>query len=268
METRYFRDPIEYFTDPIESVTKEARQAEVKALFRETTKFNDEGRYEVLLPWKENHPSLQDNRDATERRLRLLTKKLQQEDLFEEYNTVFNNWLSGGIIEKVPANDIANKGYYLLHRHVVKEGSTTKIRPVFDASAKTKDSPSLNQCLETGPNLMELIPALLHRFREKRIGVSADITKGFLQLSITPSDRDVLRFLWWDAQRKVEIYRHRRVVFGVSSSPFLLGATIELHIKQNLNVTNSINRKLVCEKLAKSFYVNDCVTSIDSYNEF
>jgi len=115
---------------------------------------------------------------------------------------------------------------------------------------------------------MELVPALLHRFREKRIGVSADITKAFLQLSITLSDRDILRFLWWDAQGKVEIYRHRRVVFGVSSSPFLLGATIELHIERNLNVTDSINRKLIYEKLAKSFYVDDCVTSINSYDEF
>ena len=45
-------------TDPIESVTKEARQAEIKTSFQETTKIDNEGRYEVLLPWKENHPSL------------------------------------------------------------------------------------------------------------------------------------------------------------------------------------------------------------------
>jgi len=37
-------------TDPIESKTKEARQAEVKTLFRNTTKINSEKRYEVLLP--------------------------------------------------------------------------------------------------------------------------------------------------------------------------------------------------------------------------
>ena len=45
-------------TDPIESVTKEARQAEIKTSFQETTKIDNEGRYEVLLPWKENHPAL------------------------------------------------------------------------------------------------------------------------------------------------------------------------------------------------------------------
>jgi len=185
-------------TDPIESKTKEARQAEVKTLFRNTTKINSEKRYEVLLPWKENHPILQDNREVAEKRLKSTTKKLYQENLYEEYETVFNNWLSGGIIEKVPESEVRSEGYYLPHRHVVKEGSTTRIRPVFNASAKMKDSSSLNQCLETGPNLLELIPAMLHRFRERKIGVSADIAKAFLQISISQSDRDVLRFLWWE----------------------------------------------------------------------
>lgn len=44
--------------DPIETKTKEARQAEVKAWFQDSTKLNEDGRYEVLLPWKENHPLL------------------------------------------------------------------------------------------------------------------------------------------------------------------------------------------------------------------
>lgn len=151
---------------------------------------------------------------------------------------------------------------------VVKNNSTTRIRPVFDASARSKDSPSLNQCLETGPNLIELIPAMLHRFRERKIGVSADNEKAFLQISVAPSDRNVLRFLWWDAQGEIENYRHRRVVFGVPSSPFLLGATIEYHISKHLNLTNCPNEESILKKLEKSFYVDDCVTSVDSYKEF
>lgn len=256
-------------TDPMETVTKEARQVAVKELFRDTTSINHEGRYEVLLPWKENHPLLQDNRDVAEKRLKSVTKKLQQEQLYEDYAAVFTHWLAEGIIEEVPANEITNRGYYLPHRHVVKEGSTTRIRPVFDASAKTRDSPSLNQCLETGTNLIELIPAMLHRFREKRIGVSADIAKAFLQISIAAPDRDVLKFLWWDAQQEsIRIFRHRRLVFGVSSSPFLLGATIELHIERMLDSADWPTRRSTCEKLAKSFYVDDCITSVDSLIDF
>ena len=62
-------------TDPIENVTKEARQAEIKTSFQETTKIDNEGRYEVLLPWKENHPPLRDNRDVAEKKLKEITTR-------------------------------------------------------------------------------------------------------------------------------------------------------------------------------------------------
>ncbi|KMQ85547.1 retrotransposon domain containing protein [Lasius niger] len=251
-------------TDPIESVTKEARQAEIRTLFQDTTKVISDKRYEVFLPWKDNHPPLPDNRVIAEKRLKIVTKRLQEENLFDDYDAIINKWLAEEIIEKVPAHQVNETGYYLPHRPVIKEGSTTRIRPVFDASAKTKDSPSLNQCLETGPNLIELIPTMLHRFRERKIGVTADIARAFLQINISPSDRNVLRFLWWNTDGKLETYRHRRVVFEVTSSPFLLGATIELHIKRALNSTDVPCNKLVYTKLMKSFYVDDCITSLDS----
>ncbi|XP_011068817.1 PREDICTED: uncharacterized protein LOC105154792 [Acromyrmex echinatior] len=202
-------------TDPIESVTKEAHQAEIKTSFQETMKIDNEGRYEVLLPWKENHPPLRDNRDVAEEKLKGVIKRLSQ------------------IIEKIPVLEVDQESYYLPHRPVVKKEGTTKIYPVFDASAKLKES--LDQYLENEPNFIELIPALLHRFRERKIGITADIAKAFLQIGVSPSDRDVLRFLW-NVDGEIEIYRYRR--------------------------------KAVYEKLAKSFYVDDCVTSVNSYSDF
>lgn len=109
-------------------------------MFQETTKINNDGRYEVLLPWKDDHPPLQDNRDVAEQRLKIVTKKLHQADLYNEYDAIFKSWLAEGIIEEVQGLEV--KSYYLPHRPVIKEGSTIRIRPVFDASARTKDSPS------------------------------------------------------------------------------------------------------------------------------
>lgn len=254
-------------TDPIETISKKTQEEEIKDLFQSTTRKNNEGRYEVLLPWKKNHSPLTDNRDLAERRLKSVTKKLQQGDLFEEYDAIFCTWLAQGIIEKAPTDQIITQGYYLPHRPVIKEGSTTRIRPVFDASAGTKDLMSLNQCLETGPNLIELIPTMLHRFRERRIGVTADIAKAFLQISIRPADRDVLRFLWWNTKGEMEVFRHCRVVFGVTSSPFLLGATIELHLQQAVKSAHSSSKRRIYEHLSRAFYVDDCVTSVESQAE-
>ncbi|GFV21854.1 integrase catalytic domain-containing protein [Trichonephila clavipes] len=70
-----------------------------------------------------------------------------------------------------------------------------KIRPVFDASARDKSQPFLNDCLNRGP-LIELIPDIIDRFRLYPIGLSSDIEKAFLQLSIIPEHRDYLRFFF------------------------------------------------------------------------
>lgn len=60
-----------------------------------------------------------------------------------------------GIIEKVPEEEYDKEDVsYLPHHPVFNEKSlTTPIRPVFDASTKSKGSPSLNDCLEKGQNL-------------------------------------------------------------------------------------------------------------------
>ncbi|GFW69942.1 DUF1758 domain-containing protein [Trichonephila clavipes] len=99
-----------------------------------------------------------------------------------DYEEVFNEWENEDIIEKVESHQEIDEEHYLPHRPVFKENSTTKVRPVFDGSAKEKNSPSINDCLEKGPNLIELIPSLINRFRFGKFGVIADIKKAFLQI--------------------------------------------------------------------------------------
>ncbi|GFU44975.1 uncharacterized protein TNCV_4234931 [Trichonephila clavipes] len=126
---------------------------------------------------------------------------------------------------------------------------------------KNQGSPSLNDCLSTGPNLIEIIPTILNRFRRNYNGVTSDIEKAFLQISIREKDRDYLRFLWLgkDDLERVEEYRHRRVVFGLTCSPYILAATLQYHltkVEENLSYTSEI--------LKTTFYVDNCVTSLDS----
>ncbi|GFU34863.1 integrase catalytic domain-containing protein [Trichonephila clavipes] len=72
-----------------------------------------------------------------------------------------------GIIEKIAQEEPKNVGkfHYLPHRPVFKENSTTEIRSVFDVSAHPGKSCSLNDYVEKGANLIEMIPAILNRFR-------------------------------------------------------------------------------------------------------
>ena len=64
-----------------------------------------------------------------------------------------------------------------------------------------------------------------------------DIQKAFHQIHLDPSDRDAQRVLWYDDLKKgsVKEYRFTRVIFGATSSPYILGATIEKHIEDHAN---------------------------------
>ena len=225
--------------DPDQKKSITQKDNEVKQKFLETVKINHEGRFEVELPWVDDHPELPDNFEIAKARLENTMRKLKNENYLEDYEEVFENWIDEGIIELVPDEELNDKGHYLPHRHVIKEGSTTLVRPVFDGSASQKDKPSLNHCLEKGPNLIELIPTINSRFRKRKIGVIADIKAAFLQISIAPKDRNFLRFLW-HYKGFLRVFGHERVVFGVSCSPFLLMAVIELL----LDMTKKGNLKL------------------------
>jgi len=102
----------------------------------------------------QNHPTINDNRELAYKRLIATTKKLRAKGLFNEYDAAFDEWKAESIIEEVPS-EMNNWDHYLPHQHVVKERSITRIRPVFDASAKDRNFLSLNQCLERGPNFIE-----------------------------------------------------------------------------------------------------------------
>lgn len=251
--------------DPAEKKSKSEIDLQTKEHFLETVTINKEGRYEVCLPWSDDKSPLPDNLNLAKKRLDYTTSKLIGMNMYEKYENVLLDWLDAGIIEDVPKNEVSSYGNYLPHRAVIKLSSnTTPIRPVFDASARLANYPSLNQCLECGPNLMELIPDILLRFREKEFGVIADIRKAFLQISIRKEDRDFLRFLWWEnmEERKLRVFRHARVVFGVKCSPFLLASVIEYHIKKCEGFEESFKKKLL-----KSFYVDNVVTSVDNKSQ-
>ena len=63
------------------------------------------------------------------------------------------------------------------------------MRPVFDASAKTKDGKSLNDHLHPGPSLLHDIFDIIIRGCFKKILIIADIRQAFLNIEITEEHR-------------------------------------------------------------------------------
>ena len=237
--------------------------------FRKTT-VRDQGRYAIKWPWKDDlsRDKLPNNYGLALGRMKSLGKRLAAEPtLLTSYDKVIQQQIDKGVIEEVVPDSTKNKVHYLPHHPVVTPGKSTKVRIVYDASAKSsKTSPSLNDCLYRGPVILPDLCGLLMRFRLKPIVVCADVEKAFLQIAIQPSDRDVTRFLWYKDLTKpqkvadnLKTFRFCRVPFGVVSSPFLLAATIQLHLSQ---ATTSI-----AEEIARNLYVDNLIVTVSTPEE-
>ncbi|XP_055951584.1 uncharacterized protein LOC129987651 [Argiope bruennichi] len=230
--------------------------------FRNILTINEEGRYEVALPWVLESSRLPDNRQMAEKRHSSVYKKLVESQKVGVYADLFKKWIADGVIEEIEHKKELNV-YYLPHRPVFKENSiTTKVRLVFDTSAHIKGIPTLNACLESGPNLIELVPSLLNRFWKFPVGITSDIEQAFLQIGIRERDKDYLRFLSKTKDKGMKIYRHRRVVFGVTCSPLLLAVTLNYHLEKAPE--EFLN---TAEILKNSFYVDNCVCSLKNIDE-
>ncbi|GFS66863.1 uncharacterized protein TNCV_230461 [Trichonephila clavipes] len=92
------------------------------------------------------------------------------------------------------------------------------------------------------------------------IAFSSDIKQAFLQICLANEHKDAVRFLWSDDEPcvhkkpKLQAYRFNRVNFGVSSSQFLLAATIRHIEKYKHEFPDTV------ELLDRSFYVEDHIS--------
>ncbi len=254
--------------DPVEVKTIEQRNKETKEHFSKTVTRKEDGRYQVALPWTNGKQTIPNNFEVAVKRLTSTTKKLKMNGMYCTYNDLFKQWEKEDFIERVEMDNVlvVKYGHFIPHHAVHKpESKTTPVRPVFDASCKSGRHPSLNECLEKGPNLIELLPTTIIRFREHRIGVVADIRKAFQMIEIQGIDQFSLLFLWWedDSCAKMVVFKHKRVVFGLKSSPFILAAVIEKHLDEV-----STEDKELAMKLKKSLYVDNAVTSVDSFEDY
>jgi len=201
-------------------------------MFKESLQLID-GRYQVAWPWKEEVPDLPTNFGLAYHRLRSNYRSLQcRPELLKAYDDYFSDWHARDIIELTERRGYGLE-HYLAHHPVI----THKLRVVVDGSTHLAGAKSLNDCLHRGPVLLPDLAGLLLRFRLPPVVMMADVEKAFLMLSLGERDREVCKFLWIkDVTRpptadNLLVYRFKRVPFGVVSSPFLLAATIQEHLK-------------------------------------
>jgi hypothetical protein len=231
--------------------------AEAVKWFEATVSRGADCRYSVGWPWIDKNPDLASNYNMTYKRLSSVLNRLQgTPKLALEYDAIFQEQLALGIIE--PAKHTKGFEHFLPHHPVI---TPKKVRIVYDGSAHAKGSNSLNQCLYRGPVLLPELIGLLMRFRSAKYPILTDVEKAFLQVDLIEGDREVTKFLWVKDPTQpltagnLQIFRFRRVPFGIISSPYLLAAVVQKHLD------SYGNDAVVCEAKQNSYVDNVLLTA-------
>ena len=223
--------------------------------FHSTTTRLKDGRYEVRLPRKASTLPLGESRPLAERHYLWNERSVRRNGTLQAYMTQLRDYAIQDHAEKVPEEDLAkpcHQTFYLpMHRVEKASSTTTKLRVVCDASAKTTSGQSLNDILLSGPSLYPRLTTILQRFRLFDIAYSADISRMIREVSLHFDDRDLHRYLVRGDGRELEDWRMTRVTFGVTSSPFLATATLR-RIAQDYSQEHP-----TAALVSTNFYVDD-----------
>lgn len=242
-------------------------EKECEDLFINTTTHTDDGKFVVELPTRAGIEELGDSKEIAIHRFNKLERKLTSNNIMkEQYTNFMKEYESLGHMTLIPDDEIESKNitYYIPHHPVLKEtSSTTKLRVVFDASAKTTKGISLNEKLKSGPVIQDELFSILIRFREHTYVIGADVEKMYRQVWIKQDQRDLQRIVWRDsAEESLRHYRLNTVTYGTTPASYL--AIRSLHMaaeEQELFFPNA------SKEIKKNFYVDDLLTGTSSIKE-
>lgn len=170
-----------------------------------------------------------------------------------------------GHMHRIPdGEDVGAATYYLAHHGVTKQGSlTTKLRVVFDGSAKTTSGYSLNDLQMVGPVIQHDLFSILIRFRSHKYVVSADIEKMYRQVEVAPHQRNLQRILWREqSSDKINTYALSTVTYGTAAASFLA-----IRPLQQLGHESAHDAPEGSSVILKDFYVDDLLTGGNSIEE-
>ena len=232
--------------------------------------FNDshsraaDGRFIVPLPRKPEPGVLGESRSSAVRRFLSLERSLHARGQFEEFSKVMSEYFEMEHAEEVPESSVNHPlphTFYLPIHAVRKDSSTTtKLRAVFDASAKSSTGVSLNDLLLVGPTVHPSLVDVLIRFRTHRIALTTDVSRMYRAILLSESDKDLHRFVWREHKHKpLRDFRMTRITFGVSASSFIAN----MCVKQNA-IDHAADYPLAFKAVIESFYVDDGLGGADT----
>lgn len=227
-------------------------------------------RFQVRLPLKvpieELH--LGDSFTLALQRLNNLTKRFNKNpELKEAYSEFIREYVDLGhaeIIDLASSTTPIDQFYFMPHHPIIrKDSKTTKLRVVFDASAKAKSNLSLNDVLHNGPVVQKGLFEILILFRSYEFIALCDVRQMYRQIRTDPSQNNLQNILWRSRiDDKLLCLQLQTVTYGVKSSSFLATrCLVELALRYGEQYP------LAAKVLINNTYIDDCIFGAPSIAE-
>ncbi|XP_062704573.1 uncharacterized protein LOC134286891 [Aedes albopictus] len=235
-------------------------------ILEQTTHYSN-NRYESGLLWKYDDFEFPDSYPMAVKRFECLERRLAKDPILNEnVRKQIYEYEQKGYAHRASPQELNNvdlrRVWYLPLGAVTNPRKPGKVRLIWDASAKV-DGVSLNSMLLKGPDQMTLLPAVLFRFRQYPVAVSADIKEMFHQVRIRPEDRHSQRFVYRaDPTAPLETYLMDVATFGSTCSP----ATAQFVKNTNANRFTQEYPRAV-EGIIHNHYVDDYLDSFATTEE-
>ena len=154
--------------------------------------------------------------------------------------------------------------FFLPHHGVWNESSSsTKLRTVFNGSAKLPDGKSLNDLLHVGRNLLKSPVDMICPNRHFKVALSADIEKMYRQILVHEEDKKYQAIIWrFDSQYKMSVFRLNTVTYGLRPSSFLAIRSL-IQLANDYQNEHSLAAAIVCNEM----YSDNVLTGAHSRDE-
>ncbi|CAG7821711.1 unnamed protein product [Allacma fusca] len=242
------------------SLTTEEK--ECNAHYVATTVRREDGTYQVRLPFKKGCHPLGDSKSVALKRFYQMERRLSRNsDLKRQYCAFMEEYIHLGHLQMIDLTDeppVTNDRKYCLPHHCfMKEASTTtKLRVVFDASAKSTSGVSRNDQLMIGPVIQEELFAILTRWRIHVVPICADIKQMYRHIWMHPEDCNYQRVLWRESPSlPLKENRALTVTYGEASAPFQAVRTLH-----QLAQDYEVRYPAAATVLRRDVYMDDCIT--------
>lgn len=249
---------------PVNTMSEEEHDCE--AHFQRNTKLNASNQFVVRLPFKEDPGTiLGESFELAKKRFLALERRLDKNnELKSAYIQFMQEYESLGHMSPIDEKKLYNTHYVLPHHCVMKpESSSTKLRVVFDASAKSTSGHSLNDILMVGPTVQPDLFSIITNFRMHRYVFTGDISKMYRQILVDSSDRMLQLILWRSHHdRPLQTYQLNTVTYGTASASYLATRCLV-----KLADDNKCEYPRASEVIKKTFYVDDCLTGAESIED-